>query len=276
VATRRVARGVSWDEGDVKKLERYRQKRNFAVTPEPPPRARAKGSPRFLRFMVHKHDATHLHYDLRLEIDGALASWAIPKGPSYDPREKRLAIETEDHPLAYGDFEGRIPEGEYGAGDSIIWDRGVYETVPPGQASQMRKKGHLDVLLVGEKLQGRWHLVRTRRTGQKQQWICFKANDEHAASDRDIVAERPESVQSGKRVTRGPERKGKLQIKQKRPEECVREEPGVRPPSAGVESASASARRGRPASRPGRAPGPARRRAAARRAGGSRARPPAT
>jgi bifunctional non-homologous end joining protein LigD len=152
-----------------------------------------------------------LHYDLRLEMDGALASWAIPKGPSYDPAVRRLAVETEDHPLEYGGFEGRIPEGEYGAGDSIIWDRGVYETVPPGQATFMRGKGHLHFVLAGEKLKGAWHLVRTRgagraaaRPGDRPQWILFKAQDPFASTGYDVVAERPESVVSGKKVTRGP------------------------------------------------------------------------
>ena len=187
-------------------FETYRRKLRFEVTPEPAPkssRRRAKGPP---RFMVHKHDARRLHYDLRLEMDGALASWAVPKGPSYDPSERRLAVETEDHPLEYGEFEGRIPEGEYGAGDTLVWDRGTYETEPPGRASEMRQKGHLDVVLHGEKLRGRWHLVRTRRAGGKQGWLLFKGKDELAAAARDIVAERPESVVSGRRVTRGPVR----------------------------------------------------------------------
>src|SRR6476660_1342998 len=121
-------------------LDEYRAKRDFGVTPEPAPdEARgSKGAGAQPTFMVHKHDATRLHYDLRLEMDGALASWAIPKGPSFDPADRRLAVETEDHPLDYGSFEGRIPEGEYGAGDTLIWDRGTYETVPPGRASAMR------------------------------------------------------------------------------------------------------------------------------------------
>jgi bifunctional non-homologous end joining protein LigD len=140
-------------------------------------------------------------------MDGALASWAIPKGPSYDPADRRLAVETEDHPLEYGSFEGRIPDGEYGAGDSLVWDRGTYDTLPPGQASAMRKKGHLVVELRGEKLQGRWHLVRTRRPDEKSpQWLFFKGKDEHARRGYDVVAERPESVVSGKRTTRGPRR----------------------------------------------------------------------
>jgi bifunctional non-homologous end joining protein LigD len=191
-------------------LERYRQKRDFKVTPEPAPERPAPAPAGALRFMVHKHDATRLHYDLRLEIDGVLASWACPKGPSYDPSQKRLAVETEDHPLAYGDFEGRIPDGEYGAGDSIIWDRGTYDTVPPGQVHEQRRKGHLHVVFAGDKLQGGWHLVRTRPQGGKAQWLLFKAKDGTERPDFDVVAERPESVASGRRLTRGPERQRSL------------------------------------------------------------------
>src|SRR5437868_14368471 len=118
-----------------RKLTEYRAKRDFRITPEPAPKPAKprRSKARALRFVVHKHDATRLHYDLRLEIDGALASWAVPKGPSYDPKIHRLAVQTEDHPLEYGAFEGRIPEGQYGAGDPIIWHRGTADTEPPGQ-----------------------------------------------------------------------------------------------------------------------------------------------
>jgi len=191
-------------------LETYRQKRDFEVTPEPGPDAVAPAPAGKLRFMVHKHDATRLHYDLRLEVDGVLASWACPKGPSYDPAQKRLAVETEDHPLAYGDFEGRIPDGEYGAGDSIIWDRGTYDTEPPGQMQAQRRKGHLHLVMNGQKLKGGWHLVRTRPQGGKAQWLLFKAKDGTERPDFDVVVERPESVASGRRVTRGPERQNRL------------------------------------------------------------------
>jgi bifunctional non-homologous end joining protein LigD len=191
-------------------LEKYRQKRDFAVTPEPGPDRPAPAPAGALRFMVHKHDATRLHYDVRLETEGVLASWACPKGPSYDPAQKRLAVETEDHPLAYGDFEGRIPDGEYGAGDSIIWDRGTYDTVPPGQFQEQRRKGHLHILFNGQKLKGGWHLVRTRPQGGKAQWLLFKAKDGTERPDYDVVAEHPESVASGRRLTRGPERQRNL------------------------------------------------------------------
>lgn len=195
-----------------KNLETYRKKRNFEVTSEPAPTPVDDTlSGERPSFMVHKHDASRLHYDVRLEMDGALASWAVPKGPSYDPKTRRMAVQTEDHPIEYGKFEGRIPDGEYGGGDSLIWDRGTYDTIPPGQASAQRKKGHLDIQMQGEKLKGRWHLVRTRpgESGQAQ-WLMFKGKDELASETYDVVTERPESVVSGRRVTRGPVTKKKL------------------------------------------------------------------
>ena len=195
-----------------KRLAAYREKRDFRRTPEPSPEVRRRRRGKRPIFVVHKHDATRLHYDLRLEIDGALASWAIPKGPSFDPKVRRLAVETEDHPMSYADFEGRIPDEDYGGGDSLLWDRGTYETEPPGRAGEMRRKGHLEVVLDGEKLKGRFHLVRTRPQGGKQAWLCFKGKDEHADPAYDVVAERPESVASGRRVTRGPVRKKELAV----------------------------------------------------------------
>jgi bifunctional non-homologous end joining protein LigD len=204
-------------------LATYRSKRDFSVTPEPRPvsspferekvKKRGKADlPAGLEFVVQKHDATRMHYDLRLEISGAMASWAVPKGPSYDPQVKRLAVETEDHPMEYNRFEGRIPSGEYGAGDVLIWDRGTYETVPRGQEEAMRAKGHIVFRLFGEKLVGEWHLVKTHRKGEdaqaKSQWLLFKAKDALADRTRDIVVERPESVASGKIATRGPRRVG--------------------------------------------------------------------
>ncbi|WP_240359122.1 non-homologous end-joining DNA ligase [Pyxidicoccus trucidator] len=193
------------------RLQTYRSKRDFRLTPEPAPeaaaRARKDGAP---IFVVHKHDATRLHYDLRLEISGVLASWALPRGPSYDPGEKRLAVETEDHPLSYAGFEGHIPNDAYGGGDSLLWDRGTFDTVPPGQAEVQREKGRLLVELQGEKLKGRWHLIRThlRGSGKKTQWLCFKAKDETAAPDYDVTEARPESVKSGQVKTRGPVKRG--------------------------------------------------------------------
>jgi bifunctional non-homologous end joining protein LigD len=136
-------------------LETYRKKRKFDVTPEPRDRARrAKGH----SFVVQKQDARRLHYDFRLELDGVMKSWAVAKGPSLDPGEKRLAIETEDHPIEYNDFEGTIPEGQYGGGTVMVWDRG--EWIPEGDPHKGLQKGHLSFRLDGEKLHGGWHLVR--------------------------------------------------------------------------------------------------------------------
>lgn len=184
------------------RLARYAGKRRFDKTPEPEP-ARTRTTRReHLAFVVQKHDARRLHYDVRLEVEGAMMSFAVPKGPSYDPSVKRLAVETEDHPMEYNRFEGVIPEGEYGAGPVVVWDRGTYETVPPGQQVAMREKGHLHVRFSGEKLEGEWHFVRTRKAGDKQQWLMFKATDAFADPTRDPVAEHPESVVSGKRLPR--------------------------------------------------------------------------
>lgn len=213
--------------GRSRTLPAYEAKRDFRVTPEPAPGAAAPANQP--RFVVHKHDATRLHYDLRLEIGGALASWSVPRGPSFDPATRRLAIRTEDHPLEYADFEGRIPEGEYGAGDSLLWDRGTWQTIPPGEAEAQLRKGHLDIELHGEKLRGAWHLVRTGSAdgGDKEQWLLFKAKDEAADPAYDVVVERPESVVSGRRVTRGPERKTTLAVRRPPPETLLE---GVFPP----------------------------------------------
>jgi bifunctional non-homologous end joining protein LigD len=210
-----------------KRLPEYEAKRDFAVTPEPAPGTVQESAER-PSFVVHKHDATRLHYDVRLEMDGALASWSVPKGPSYDPNQKRLAIQTEDHPLEYGNFEGRIPDGEYGAGDSLIWDQGTYESVPPGTPSEQRKKGHLRVRFYGSKLDGEWHLVRTGgMQGTKSQWLMFKAKDGKENPAYDVLVERPESVVSGRVATRGPERAGVLRAPRAPPEALLK---GLLPP----------------------------------------------
>jgi bifunctional non-homologous end joining protein LigD len=204
------------------RFREYQAKRDFAVTPEPAPGAGTPAPAAAATFMVHKHHARRLHYDLRLEMNGALASWAVPKGPSYDPQVKRLAVETEDHPLEYGQFEGRIPEGEYGAGDSLIWDRGTWDTIPPGQADFMRQKGHLHFRLDGDKLRGGWHLVRTRAgAGDKPQWLLFKENDEAADPTLDVVAARPESVATGRVAARGPERAATLRAPHLAPDQLL-------------------------------------------------------
>lgn len=178
-------------------LDTYRQKRDFTETTEPRGRkARRAGH----SFVIQKHAATRLHYDLRLEMDGVLKSWAVTKGPSLDPSEKRLAVEVEDHPLDYGGFEGTIPKGHYGAGAVIIWDRG--EWVPVGDPAKGLAKGHLEFELQGEKLHGRWNLVRMRaKPGDKRQnWLLIKVDDDAARATGDILTESPDSVLSGRSV----------------------------------------------------------------------------
>lgn len=175
-------------------LEEYKKKRDFSKTPEPPGEARAAGG---FSYCIQKHAASRLHYDFRLELEGVLLSWAVPKGPAFDPREKRLAMHVEDHPVEYGSFEGVIPSGEYGAGTVVLWDRGTWTPVIEPAAAM--RKGELKFLLHGEKLQGKWALVRIKGDDPKA-WLLVKDNDEHARSlvDFDIVAARPESVLSGR------------------------------------------------------------------------------
>ncbi|MCF6114282.1 DNA ligase D [Mesorhizobium muleiense] len=180
-------------------LETYRKKRNFSVTPEPQGRRAPK---RGNSFVIQKHDATRLHYDFRLEMDGVLKSWAVTKGPSLIPGEKRLAVHVEDHPLEYGDFEGTIPKGEYGGGTVLLWDRGTWK--PIGDAHRGYAKGHLDFELHGEKLGGRWHLVRMagKPREKRENWLLIKGDDDAARTegDPDILDERPESVATGRKI----------------------------------------------------------------------------
>ncbi len=170
--------------------------RDFNKTAEPSgANARAHAG---TSFVIQKHAASRLHYDFRLELDGVLVSWSVPKGPSLSPAERRLAVRTEDHPLDYAGFEGVIPKGQYGGGTVVVWDRGTW--TPEGDAHEMMKKGRLSFSLEGEKLQGKWHLVKTKPQGNQETWLLFKSRDEAADEDKDIVAERPESVISGKTV----------------------------------------------------------------------------
>ena len=176
-------------------LDTYRRKRDPARTPEPfgAPGGAAPGAAR--RFVIQEHAARRLHWDFRLEIDGVLASWAVPKGPSVDPKEKRLAVQTEDHPLDYGGFEGIIPAGNYGAGAVILWDRGTYDTVGGEDPGAGLESGKLDLLLNGHKLRGRWALVRIKR-GSGRDWLLIKKADGTPTRPEPVVA-RPASVVSG-------------------------------------------------------------------------------
>ncbi len=169
-------------------LKEYDPKRRFGRTPEPPGRV-AKSERR--RYLIQKHRATALHYDFRLEADGVLKSWAVPKGPSLDPATKRLAMQVEDHPVEYGDFEGVIPEGEYGGGTVMLWDTGTYEPEVDDVGAAL-ERGELKFVLHGKKLKGEWVLVRTRG----RQWLLIKHRDRSASKTKDITAAAPRSVQS--------------------------------------------------------------------------------
>ena len=185
------------------RLETYRGKRDFRRTPEPRGRDRgrkAKGP----RFVIHEHDATTLHYDFRLEAGGVLKSWAVPKGPSTNPRDKRLAMRTEDHPLEYAGFEGTIPEGQYGAGPVIVWDTGAYRNLTDDGGREIPvdravESGHVVVWLEGRKLTGSYALTRTG-SGKRERWLLVKMKDEGADARRNPVKTQPESVVSGKRI----------------------------------------------------------------------------
>ncbi|GGJ85926.1 DNA ligase D [Pseudomonas matsuisoli] len=195
-----------------KALDEYTRKRNFTATPEPSGarksrRRNAADVGETLQFCIQKHDASHLHYDFRLELNGALKSWAIPKGPCLDPKVRRLAVHVEDHPIDYATFEGHIPEGHYGAGDVIVWDRGIW--TPQGDPNEGYEKGKLKFALDGEKLSGAWNLVRTKMAGKKEQWFLIKSKDAAARpeADYDVLEDKPDSVLSERTLT--PRARGK-------------------------------------------------------------------
>jgi len=181
-------------------LTKYRAKRNFEITSEPKGSSKTRDAGEELSFVVQKHQATNLHYDFRLEWKGVLLSWAIPKGPSLDPSVKRLAMAVEDHPVEYGGFEGVIPEGQYGGGTVMVWDRGTWEPESPDVDASLRD-GELKFTLHGSKLKGSWVLVRTKPIGKsgRSSWLLIKHKD-RSASSRDIVAEKPRSVLSKRRM----------------------------------------------------------------------------
>jgi bifunctional non-homologous end joining protein LigD len=177
-------------------LRRYSAKRNFSNTPEPPAKKRPRG--RALRFVVQKHQASHLHYDFRLEADGVLKSWAIPKGPTLNPADRRLAMQVEDHPLDYKDFEGVIPSGNYGAGQVIIWDRGTYRLAEGSDPAAEIRHGKIKFILRGHKLSGMFTLVRMRpRDGSANAWLLIKDKDA-SADPRWNAARHDESVKTGR------------------------------------------------------------------------------
>jgi bifunctional non-homologous end joining protein LigD len=177
-------------------LKEYKKKRRFEVTPEPVGKEHP-GRGNSLLYLIQKHQATSLHYDFRLEWDGVLLSWAVPKGPSLDPSVKRLAMQVEDHPLEYGDFEGVIPAGEYGGGTVMLWDNGTWSPEVPDVTAALHN-GDLKFTLHGQKLKGSWVLVRTRGLGKapsRSAWLLIKHRDQFA-STTDIMTEMPESVSS--------------------------------------------------------------------------------
>src|ERR1700681_1478716 len=180
-------------------LNEYRKKRDFKISPEPSGEKAAPKPPKSsLIYVIQKHRASHLHYDFRLESNGTLLSWAVPRGPSLDPSVKRLAMQVEDHPVEYAEFEGVIPEGEYGGGTVMVWDKGTWS--PQSDIAASLAKGDLKFSLRGEKLKGSWVLVRTRGYGSssKTAWLLIKHRDLFASSKIDVVQEMPRSVVSNR------------------------------------------------------------------------------
>jgi bifunctional non-homologous end joining protein LigD len=189
-----------------KPLADYKRKRNFERTAEPAgesvDRPVGRQSKRALRFVIQKHAASHLHFDFRLELDGVMKSWAVPKGPSYDPSVRRLAMEVEDHPIEYNSFEGTIPKGQYGGGTVMLWDRGTYEAENGEGMAALRdgyERGDLKIVLHGKRLRGGWVLVRMRRDeSDRPQWLLIKHRDDTADASYDVTADVVTSVASGR------------------------------------------------------------------------------
>ncbi|HUG36121.1 MAG TPA: DNA polymerase ligase N-terminal domain-containing protein [Candidatus Limnocylindrales bacterium] len=232
------------------RLAEYNRKRHFGVTPEPPGKAATRKAGRPLQFVVQKHRASRLHYDLRLEHRGVMLSWAVPKGPSLDPAVKRLAMEVEPHPMDYNQFEGVIPEGEYGGGTVMIWDKGVWAPDAGGRlgdesdADRQIRKGELKFVLLGKKLAGSWVLVRTRGS---RQWLLIKHRDQYA-SQEDVTVTKPLSVVSGRTMREIAEAAGATPRQ-------VQQAAGADPPMAAA-TAEAKTPRTPTAERAGKAPRP--------------------
>jgi DNA ligase D-like protein (predicted 3'-phosphoesterase) len=186
--------------GSDDKLQKYRDKRDFRRTPEP--QGGGGSSSEKPVFVLQKHDASRLHYDLRLEMDGVLKSWAVPKGPSTDPSQKRLAVPTEDHPLEYAGFEGVIPQDEYGGGVMIVWDKGTYRNLQADKddsrsMAESYEDGHIEIWLEGEKLSGGYALIRTGKEDDSR-WLLIKMKDDRADARRNPTSTEPKSVLSGR------------------------------------------------------------------------------
>ena len=197
VVTKSRARSSSGTRASSTPLAEYNRKRDFSRTREPEGTVPARKATA-LQFVIQKHAASHLHYDLRLELDGVMKSWAVPKGPSLDPAVRRLAMEVEDHPISYNDFEGTIPAGEYGGGTVMLWDRGTYTAEDGGGAESLRRgyeQGDLKITFAGKRLRGSWVLVRMKRPGRPQ-WLLIKHRDDEADAGRDLTAEYTTSVVS--------------------------------------------------------------------------------
>lgn len=188
-------------------LTKYKSRRDFRRTPEPS--GQSKDAPKLKKdrnpiFVIQQHDATTLHFDFRIEVDGVLKSWAVPKGPSTDPTEKRLAIATEDHPLQYADFEGVIPKDQYGAGTVLVWDAGPYKNISKDEEGdeipirKALKRGTAEIWLEGKKLRGGYALVHSKMQGKKENWLLVKMKDEGADARRNPVRTEPKSVLSGR------------------------------------------------------------------------------
>lgn len=197
-------------------LKIYRSKRDFERTPEPSgaeiqgaaavKKLTAREKAKLPIFVIQKHAARRLHYDFRLEVDGVLKSWAVPKGPSLNPKDRRLAVPTEDHPMDYAGFEGTIPQGEYGGGSVIVWDRGFYLNITQKKGrilpmDEAIEKGHVMVWLEGEKLKGGFALAKIHpRPGEKEAWLLIKMTDPKASASRDIVKTKTKSVLTGRTI----------------------------------------------------------------------------
>src|SRR5437870_1732520 len=196
-------------------LEKYKAKRNFRKTPEPKAQARPANKQRGPLFVIQEHHASRLHYDFRLEADGVLKSWAVPKEPSMTPGEKRLAVHVEDHPLAYANFEGEIPEGEYGAGTVTIWDRGTFENLPKNSSMRSVEKGieagELKFALHGKKLHGEFALVRMKNWDhRKDNWLLIKKHDDNIGRRQVREGEAPaEPVSPARQEPRPPRKTGR-------------------------------------------------------------------